>query len=441
MLNRSDLHPYQSDAVQWIADHAEGMIWLGLGDGKTAIALTAILDLDVCALVFGTKKIVEYAWPTEIEKWEHLKGLTYRACTGSLKERQRALNAGPNILGVSYENLKWYFEQNDPEPRDLVVFDEISKMKDQSTQRFKAFKKFRDGYPSIYGLTATPAAESYLGLYAQYKTVVSEPILGRTLTQFRETYTTPIFKGMFTDYKVGPLQKRAIEAAIEPYTFVVPESARVKRDEPTLIDVPIPWSSKDDRLLYKQMEQKMILELEGQRTPIQAASKGVAFNKCRQLATGFIYDEQGPHRMDQAKMDAIVEEYEALGGEPVLILYQFLWERDELLTRLDGAEPLEGDAYERFNRGEIKALIVHPNSCGHGLNLQGECRHVFWSSLPWSLEGYLQSNGRIDRQGQTKQVVIKRFLRQQSIDEDIVARLAGKVESMTELIERMRGRV
>lgn len=439
MLERADLHLYQVDAIERMKSMQEAAVWAGLGDGKTAIALTAIADLGWNALVFGTKKIVEYAWPAEIKKWGHLRGLSYRACIGGRTQREKAIADVPHILGVSYENLKWYFEQGDPLYRPLVVFDEISKMKDPSTQRFKAFKKYRDQYIHWYGLTATPATESYLGLFAQYKTIVNEPILGRTLTQFRETYTTPSFKGMFTDYKVGPLQKRAIEAAIAPYTIVV--KGDLKRSEPTLIDVPIPWSSTNDRLLYRQMEKKMILELEGQRTPIQAASKGVAFNKCRQLATGFIYDEQGPHRTDQAKMDAIVEEYEALGGEPVLILYQFLWEKDELLERLDGAEPLEGDAYERFNRGEIKALVVHPNSCGHGLNLQGECRHVFWSSLPWSLEGYLQSNGRIDRQGQTKQVVIKRFLRQNSIDEDIVARLAGKVESMTELIERMRGRV
>lgn len=439
MLKRADLHAYQVDAIERMKSMQEAAVWAGLGDGKTAIALTAIADLGLNALVFGTKKIVEYAWPAEIEKWEHLKGLSYRACIGSRTQRAKAIADVPHILGVSYENLKWYFESADPLCRPLVIFDEISKMKDQGTQRFKAFKKYRDQYIHRYGLTATPATESYLGLYAQYRTIVTEPILGRTLTQFRETYTTPIFKGMFTDYKVGPLQKRAIEAAIAPYTIVV-DGAR-KRSEPTLIDVPIPWTSKNDLLLYKQMEKKLILELEGQRTPIQAASKGVAFNKCRQLATGFVYDDGTPYKTDPTKMDAIVEEYEALGGEPVLILYQFLWERDELLTRLDGAEPLEGDAYQRFNQGKIKALVVHPNSCGHGLNLQGECRHIFWSSLPWSLEGYLQSNGRIDRQGQTKQVVIKRFLRQQSIDEDIVARLAGKVESMTELIERMRGRV
>lgn len=440
MLKRTDLHSYQVDAIERMKWNSQACVWAGLGDGKTAIALTVIADLGVEALVFGTKKIIEYAWPAELEKWEHLDGLSYAACIGSLRDRENAILSRPRVLGVSYENLKWFYDQTGSyETRPLVVFDEISKMKDQSTQRFKAFKKHREQYGRLYGLTATPATESYLGLYAQYRTIVTEPILGRTLTQFRETYTTPVFKGMFTDYKVGPLQKRAIEAAIAPYTIVV-DGAR-KRSEPTLIDVPISWTSKNDLLLYKQMEKKLILELEGQRTPIQAASKGVAFNKCRQLATGFIYDGDEVFRTDPAKMDAIVEEYEALGGEPALILYQFLWERDELLERLDGAEPLEGDAYERFNRGEIKALVVHPNSCGHGLNLQGECRHIFWSSLPWSLEGYLQSNGRIDRQGQKKQVVIKRFLRQNSIDGDIVARLAGKVESMTELIERMRGRV
>lgn len=441
MLKRSDLHPYQRDAVDWMKANKEGAIWLGLGDGKTATALTVIADLGLPALVFGTKRIVEYAWPTEIEKWEHLAGCSYAAAVGSAKQREKAVALSPMILGVSYENLKWYYENHpkDAFHRLVVILDEVSKLKDTSTQRFKTFKKNRSLHEYIYGLTATPAAENYLGLYGQYRAVVTDPILGRNLTQFRDTYTSQHFKGMFTEYRVGPLQKKAIETAIAPHTFVVPESQRTKRPDPTLIDVTVKWTGKN-RDLYRQMEKKLILELEDQKTPIQAASKGVAFNKCRQLACGFIYNDGNPSNFDPSKLDMIEEEYDALGGEPVLVLYQFIWEKEALLRRLSGAEPLEGDAYQRFDRGEIPALVVHPKSCGHGLNLQGSCRHVFWSSLPWGLEDYLQSNGRIDRQGQTKQVVIKRFIRSQSIDEDIVARLAGKVDNMTELIARMRER-
>lgn len=437
MLDFDDLHDYQIDAIAAMLLNRELIVWAGLGGGKTAIALTAIQKLGLNAVVFSTKRIIEYVWPAEIEKWLHLKGLTYRACSGTQRQRLMAIEDRPHILGVSFDNLKWYAEQYDPTRRPIAVFDEISKMKATGTQRSKAWKKVRDRYEFIYGLTATPATESYLGLFGQYKAIVTEPILGRTLTQFRETYTTPIFKGMFTDYQVGPLQKRAIEAAIAPYTIIVKDD--LKRPEPTVIDVPIGWSPTG-LAHYRKMEKDFILELENHGM-IQAPSAGSARMKCRQMASGFVYQADLGIGLDRAKLDAIVEEFEALGGEPVLIAYQFKNERDEILKAIPGAEPLEGDAYQRFDRGEIPALVVHPKSCGHGLNLQGACRHVFWSSLPESLEDYLQTNGRIDRQGQKKQVVIKRFVREKSIDTDIlVPQLAGKEINMVELIQRMRGR-
>ncbi len=441
MLNRSNFHDYQEAALHAMTVHKEHCIWLGLGDGKTVTALTRIKELGYKAIVFGTKRIIEYTWPTELEKWSHLEGLTYAAFVGSAKQREKAVLADPVILGVSYDNMKNYYEnhQDDALFRLIAIFDEVSKMKDTSTQRFKAFKRSRSLHEFFYGLTATPAAENYLGLFGQYKAVVSEPILGKTLTQFRDTYTSQHFKGMYSEYRVSEPQRRAIEQAIKPFTFVVSNSTIAKRPEPTLEDVMIPWTGKN-RDAYKQMEKKLVLELEDQRTPIQAASKGVAFNKCRQLACGFIYNEGQPSPFDRAKLDAIKEEYEALGGEPVLVAYQYIWEKEMLLQLLPGAEPLEGDAYQRFDRGEIPALVIHPKSCGHGLNLQGSCRHIFWSSLPWSLEDYLQTNGRIDRQGQTKQVVIKRFVRSGSIDEDILLRLAGKMNSMSELIARVKER-
>lgn len=437
MLDFDDLHDYQLDAIAAMEDTNEAIVWCGLGGGKTAIALTLIARLGLNAVVFSTKRIIEYVWPAEIEKWEHLKGLTYRACSGTPKQRFKAIEEAPQILGVSFDNLKWYTEQPDPFCRPIVVFDEISKMKATGTQRFKAWKKAREQYIHLYGLTATPATESYLGLFGQYKAIVTEPILGRTLTQFRKTYTTPIFKGMFTDYQVGPLQKRAIEAAIAPYTIIVKDE--LKRPEPTVIDVPVPWR-KQNESLYRDMEKKFVLELE-EHGLIHAPSAGAARMKCRTLASGFLYHENQAIPTDPSKLDAIVEGVEALGGEPVLIAYQFLAEKEALLRTIPGAEPLEGDAYQRFDRGEIPALVVHPKSCGHGLNLQGACRHVFWSSLPESLEDYLQTNGRIDRQGQKKQVVIKRFVREKSIDTDIlVPQLAGKEINMVELIQRMRGR-
>ena len=62
------------------------------------------------------------------------------------------------------------------------------------------------------------------------------------------------------------------------------------------------------------------------------------------------------------------------------------------------------DVVKRWNDNKIPLLAVHPKSAGHGLNLQAGGHHIVWMSLPWSLELYEQTVGRLHRGGQTQPV-------------------------------------
>jgi superfamily II DNA or RNA helicase len=433
--SRSELHDYQVRATEEITSRKEVMLWLGLGAGKTAIALTAIADLGIPTVVVGTKRIVEMTWPNEIAAWEHTQHLSYRAATGDKKARLRALSEMPDILGINYESLAWLLDEQLAHYR-MIVFDEVSKMKAHNTQRYKAFLRHRSHFERIVGMTATPASESYVGLYAQYRTVISQPVLGRNITHFREQFVTPVFKGMYTDYKVSDRDKQAIEYAIAPHTIVLDTP---RRPDPTVDDVGVEWETPAVEKQYRDAERKFVVEFEGNRH-YSMASKSESFTKTRQLATGIFLLNTHAEVTSRAKIEAIKEAYEELGGEPVLVFYQFILEQQLLLDVLPGAELLSPAVLERFNLGLVPALVVHPRSCGYGLNLQGPCHHVFWSSLPTSGEEYIQANGRVNRQGQEKQVVVKRFLRAASVDLELAQLVEGKMTTMDQLINNMRGR-
>jgi SNF2 family DNA or RNA helicase len=61
----------------------------------------------------------------------------------------------------------------------------------------------------------------------------------------------------------------------------------------------------------------------------------------------------------------------------------------------------KGDAVEKWNNGEIKMLVGHPASMGHGLNLHKSNAHlIVWFGFNYSLELYEQFNARLRRQGQ-----------------------------------------
>ena len=87
-------HEYQKYATDFIITHPVSAVLLEMGLGKSVISLTAINDLmldsfDVSrTLVIAPLRVANTTWPLELEKWEHLKHLTYSVVTGRSEERR-----------------------------------------------------------------------------------------------------------------------------------------------------------------------------------------------------------------------------------------------------------------------------------------------------------------------------------------------------------------
>ena len=91
-----------------------------------------------------------------------------------------------------------------------------------------------------------------------------------------------------------------------------------------------------------------------------------------------------------------------------------------------------------WNEGQIDLLLLHPKSAGHGLNLQhGGCRMV-WLSLPWSLELYEQTIGRLHRSGQRHDVWNYVLMTNKTVDEKIWAALHDKRSISDVAMEELR---
>ena len=86
-----------------------------------------------------------------------------------------------------------------------------------------------------------------------------------------------------------------------------------------------------------------------------------------------------------------------------------------------------------WNAGHFDMLLLHFASGGHGLNLQAGGSIIAWFGLDWQLEGYLQLNARLLRQGQTERVFVHRVLTRSTIDEVVRARLEDKTSDQDDL--------
>ena len=79
-MKRSDLYEYQNFSVDFLKEHPEALLILEMGLGKSAISLTAILDLMFDrfevgkTLVIAPLRVARTVWPEERETWEQRCG-------------------------------------------------------------------------------------------------------------------------------------------------------------------------------------------------------------------------------------------------------------------------------------------------------------------------------------------------------------------------------
>ena len=133
-------------------------------------------------------------------------------------------------------------------------------------------------------------------------------------------------------------------------------------------------------------------------------------------------------------------------GQPVLIGYHFGHD----LARLKEAFPhapvigsgVTGDKLNSiitsWNAGEIPVLLAHPQSAGHGLNLQGAGHAVIWYSNTWSLEHHEQFIRRLWRQGQRNNIIVHHIMAKDTVDEAIVAAINRKDKTQQALMTAVK---
>jgi len=392
-------------------------------------------------LVVAPLRVANSTWPTEIKKWKHLDGLTYSVVTGTAKQRREALMKPAFIYITNRENLCWIID-NGYFQFDMLIVDELSSFKDSKTKRFKALKKERGKLKRIVGLTGTPAPNGLEDLWSQVYLLDGGERLGRFITAYREKYFLPDKRNREIIYSYRP-RNGAEEAIYEKISdiCVSMKSCDHLQDMPALrmVDVEVTMDPKEQEL-YDRLQSDLILTLD--EGDIDAQSAVGLSNKLRQMANGAVYDENGKvvHIHDK-KLDALEDIIEAACGKPVLIAYWYKHDRDRLLKRFNAAVIDTPEDIDKWNAGEYPVAIIHPQSAGHGINIQAGGCHMVWYSLTWSLEYYQQCNARLYRQGQKENVTIQHLITKGTIDEDVLAALKKKDCSQEALLSAVKARI
>ena len=444
-------HNYQTFATDFMESHPVSAVFLDMGLGKTIITLTAINDM--CRdsfliskiLVIAPLRVARDTWPTEIEKWDHLKGLSYSVAVGTETERMAALLQKVSVYIINRENLSWLIEESGlPFDYDMVVIDELSSFKSHREKRFRSLLKARPKVQRIVGLTGTPSSNGLMDLWAEFRILDLGKRLGRYISHYRQNYFVPDKRnGMVVfSYKPLPGAEDAIYEKISDITISMRAEDYLEMPECIYNEVKVKMSDTE-RKIYNSLKKDLIVSINGEE--IDAANAAVLSNKLSQLANGAIYNEDKKIiRVHDKKLDALEDLIEAANGKPVLVAYWFKHDLERIIERLHKKHiPFskldDSLSIERWNRGELPVALIHPASAGHGLNLQSGGSTLIWFGITWSLELYQQTIGRLWRQGQkSKTVMVHIIIAEKTVDELIMLSRPRKDKTQSDLINAVK---
>ena len=445
---RYNPHEYQTYATNFILEHPIAAVLLEMGLGKSVITLNAIYELMLNrfevqkVLVIAPLRVARDTWPAEIEKWEHLDGLTYSVAIGTEAERLAALKRPAHLYLINRENVDWLITKSGvPFDFDMVVIDELSSFKSHTAKRFKSLLKVRPTVKRMVGLTGTPSSNGLMDLWAGFRVLDMGQRLGRYITHYRNNFFVPDKRNqqMIFSYKPRPGAEDAIYRLISDITISMKSADFLKMPECIINEVPVSFSEKEWSV-YQALKEDMVVDLKDEE--IDAVNAAALSGKLLQMANGAVYNEEKKviHIHDR-KLDALEDLIEGANGKPVLVAYWYNHDLQRIKNRFSVREIKTSQDIKDWNNGEIPVAVIHPASAGHGLNIQFGGSTIIWFGLTWSLELYQQTNARLWRQGQQSTVVIHHIITKDTIDEDVMKALRKKEKIQSALIDSVKARI
>lgn len=443
-------------------------------------------------LIVGPLRVATETWPTEIGLWEHTapfnaevihafdddprlaaareiakikaradadywelpsaqaaKFIQHAMQRAETCERDRirveAAKSNKSIHIISRDWLEWLVYLHGPKwPYRCVIIDESSGFKDHKTDRFKALAKVRNTpglITRLHCLTATPAAETYEHLWAQLYLMDMGARLGKDITYYRRRY---FIENRYTrKWDLRPDAEQEILAKIADICLVMKAEDYLDLEKPVIVPRRVKLDAAS-MALYEEMAEELVVTMPDGKE-VEAETAAALSQKLRQIASGVLYDTffeddddddfkkvKKVYEVHDHKLDALRQIVEEAQGSPLMVAYH----HKSSLLRLKKAFPhavvmdRAGKCVKPWNAGKIPMLLIHPQSGGHGLNMQtGPGHHIVFFDLTWSLELYLQLIGRLARQGQKAVVIVQVLLAAGTIDERVFECLNAKEDA------------
>lgn len=314
---------------------------------------------------------------------------------------------------------------------DLIIVDEGSVYKDGNTLRYKVLRNTIQNKPYIWWLTGGPTPNAPTDAHAQARLL--RPDYTESYRAFQDRTMMRI-----TQFKWVPKPDASKIAA-----SVLQPAIRFHRDD--CLDLP-PCQSIIRDVELTPAQKKALHQLNTELAAkvgegaINAVNEAALRTKMLQVSMGAVYDtNHEAHKIDCAPRLAVMREVIEQTEEKLLIFAPLTSVVNLLYSELRrnySVEKVNGEVSPR-KRSEIfrafqqeanpRIIVADARAMAHGLTLTAAAT-IIWYGPTDMPEVYTQANGRINRPGQAKSMLIVR-LAATALEREIFKRLDNK-ESM-----------
>tara|TARA_X000001388_G_scaffold58450_3_gene43732 strand:+ start:742 stop:2175 length:1434 start_codon:yes stop_codon:yes gene_type:complete len=331
----------------------------------------------------------------------------------------------------------------------LTAIDESTTIKNPGAKRTKnilMLSKFSK-YKRI--LTGSPVTKSPLDLYTQCQFLDPWLLGEQSYYSFRTRYAimkTANFSGRSVQIVIGYRNLPELSEKIKPFSY------RVLKDD--CLDLPdktymkrIIQLTEEQNKIYKQMKQQALAVLNGK----MLTTKNVVTQLMRlqQITSGHFTSDDGEIQVvKNNRIKELINILDEISGKVVIWAH---WRYDiqtivEHLKKEYGDNSVVtyyGDTSDEDRQkaireiqnpdSEVRFIVGTPQTAGFGITLTGASTMVYYSN-GYDLEKRQQSEARIDRIGQTKNMTYIDIICEKTVDERIVKALRRKVNIATEIM-------
>jgi SNF2 family DNA or RNA helicase len=462
------LYPHQKGDVAFLSTVKRGMLFNGMGSGKSISSMSAIRQLaaqgeNVFPMLVACPNSTKMGWAKEILKvWP---GLKINVIDGSATQRRKLLEEQAHCYIINWESIRSHSKlkpyggtalKRCPDCKGLdntvkassceahakelnmidfksVIGDEIHRIKDAKSKTARAFKAASGDAEFRIGLSGTPIASNPEDLFSPLNWLFPEAYPSSVKFIDRFCITADSAWGGKIVIGIRPEMEQEFFNGIDPFT------RRMSKEVILPFLPPLVYERRDVEMgtkqakAYKQMKEQMIAEVEGgdiiyTTSPLTKLTRLLQFSSAyAEVEYRDVYDPKLGEVVNKAhvrlsdpscKLDAFMDDLEDYGDESVVIfavssqLINMLSARLEKLKIPHGLITGDQDAKERemhmenFQAGRTQFILCTIAAGGTGITLTQGSTAVFLQRS-WSMIENLQAEGRVHRIGSEKYETIR----------------------------------